>query len=334
MERNLSQLIYPSLRETVIFYFYVCLLCFLPTLASAESGVIQDKVLVLRPNGAFYQEIIQGIVDNIDDNIELIELVEDKPNEEYLSDTLLAHNPRALIILENRYLNAFRKVQTTPSKVDIPTIVLASVYLEQLIKGLNNVTGVIYEIPALISVMALRNLLDDPINRVGVIHREKLGGMIENNRNYLDNEGVALIGQPVSEKPNKGELRKALKALERRNIDALWVVNDNALLNPKLLQSVWLPRLSKSRLPVIVGVPPLIATQLNFGSFCVYPDHYGMGMQAADMLVELQYLDWSVVEIPVQQPLSIKQTINLPITKRRGMSIRESGLDKVDNVVR
>lgn len=118
------------------------------------------------------------------------------------------------------------------------------------------------------------------------------------------------------------------------DIDAIWVLNDNALLNQSTITKAWIPVLKKSNMPVIVGVESLIATKFNLGTYAVVPDHYALGVQGADMLANIMDAGWVVSDVAVEQPLSVKKIINLNISQKRKISILPDKLHRLNKIIR
>jgi hypothetical protein len=89
------------------------------------------------------------------------------------------------------------------------------------------------------------------------------------------------------------------------------MLNDNALLDPKVIRDGWLPEARKSEVPIIVGVSSLVNPQLSFGSIAVVPDHAALGVQVANLLFELSDEEWIVEGREIELPLSVETVVDM-----------------------
>jgi hypothetical protein len=140
--------------------------------------------------------------------------------------------------------------------------------------------------------------------------------------------------------PEQGaDVAKAVRTGVRRlwrkdDVDALWVLNDNFYLTPGIIAEGWLPALERFEKPVLVGVENFVSSGIKFGTFAVLPDHYGLGAQAAGLLMRLQEDNWEAEAKPVmRQPLAITKLLNLKLA-RKYSRINEDRLMEIDRVVK
>jgi hypothetical protein len=115
-------------------------------------------------------------------------------------------------------------------------------------------------------------------------------------------------------------------------VDAIWVLNDNALLEPELIAKGWLKMLHKTPVVVVVGVGSLVDTRLHFGSFAVLPDHAALGVQTANLIFRLAERGWSAEDEPVELPFSVQTVVDLPWT-REHFQFREEAIERIDRIV-
>ena len=218
----------------------------------------------------------------------------------------------------------------------LPSVSLMGVLVANAIDGLSNATGISYEVPAITSVLSLRTVICRQIGTVGVVHREFLENFIEINKAFCKKEKIDLISISL---PNKSRnmkylLRKALTELiEARGIQALWVPNDNLLLQSDYIESVWVPLTSQAQIPVIVGVDVFVNPQMNFGTFAVLPDHLSLGNQAAEMIYNIRENNWKVMKSKVEPPLAIYKIINYRQV-RKFFGISDEALKSIDKVLK
>jgi hypothetical protein len=111
-------------------------------------------------------------------------------------------------------------------------------------------------------------------------------------------------------------------------------LNDNFFLTPAIVEGGWLPALERFRKPVLVGVENFVSAGSRFGTFAILPDHYGLGVQAAGMILRLKDEEWEQEGPPkVDQPLSVYKVLNLE-QARRHAKVNEAALVEVDKVIK
>ena len=206
-----------------------------------------------------------------------------------------------------------------------------ALFIENNLQSLTNVAGIRYEVPAVTSFTSLRNLIKKPVNRIGVIYRHSVAPFIERQNRLCQREKLTLIGYELPDRETnlKRSLRRALNHLIlKEKVDALWVLNDSALLNLTAVRDVWVPKLRRFRKPVIVGVRPLIE-DWELGNFAVLPDHQGLGKQVSELVYDMTSEDWQG-----ENPIVIDPTSSFSILKvkyaERYLDLVKDRLGQVD----
>lgn len=311
-------------------------LSFLLLLAAPARA--KDSLLVLRPEGRDFDEVIRGMGRELGEDFAIEQrTIAPGAGVPAIAEPLRRTAPKLVILMDNRILNLYKAYQALlpDSVAPVPSISLMAASLDQEIIGMKRGAGIGYEIPILTSALNLRGILKRPISKIGIIHREFLGGFVSGNKEYCRREGIALATVVLKNKEaDFGKaIRKGLRTLfEDEKVDALWVPNDNALLTAALLREVWIPALGRSRKPVIVGVEALAQPGLGFGTFAVLPDHTELGRQLAEMILEASASGFAVPDGKVRQPLSIIKVVNLPQARKIAGVGRES-LANVDRIL-
>lgn len=303
------------------------LLC--AALASAES------ILVLHPQGNDFAEAIKGIRENLEGfDVQDVVVSKDSPAGT-VAQALASASPEAVVLMDNHSIRLFKEYQAAlpDSAPRIPSIALMAVQVELAIGGIRNATGISYEVPAVTTIVNLRSLLQAPIGKVGVIYRASMESFFVKNAAFCKRENIELVGVKVADDADaKTALKNGLEQLNAGGgVDALWVLNDNFFLNVALLKSVWLPAAAKQRKPIVVGVESLIATSLNFGTFAVLPDPYGLGSQTANLIFDLKDNGWDASERGIDQPVSVVKILNAKLA-RKISKLNEDRLREVDKL--
>ena len=61
----------------------------------------------------------------------------------------------------------------------------------------------------------------------------------------------------------------------------------------------------------------------------VLPDHTALGVQAANLLFELQENDWQVGDKDLEEPVAVEKVLKVPFAKKH-MELKENALDQID----
>jgi hypothetical protein len=315
------------------------LLAFLPLLlSSASSPLAKERLLVFRPEGRDFAEVVRGMDREIREDFEIGErTLASGAGVKDMAEPLRQISPRLVILMDNRVIDLYKRYQASlpDSAPPVPSISLMAASLDHEINGLKLATGIAYEIPILTSAVNLRSILKRPLPQIGIVHRDFLAGFVAGNREYCRREGMALTAVALrnQEADFVKAVRRALRTLfEEGKVDALWVPNDFALLTPELLRQVWIPMLNRYRKPVIVGVEALAQPGLGFGTLAVLPDHLELGRQLSEMILEVSASGFSVPAGTVRQPLSIIKVVNLA-QARKIMGLGRERLGSVDRIL-
>lgn len=311
--------------------YILSLILLLTTISYSES------VLIIRESGVDYEESAKGLRYELEENeFEISELVLNKKTKESdIKKEFTKLVPNVVILMNNSSIRLYKSFIKTVGKEykSIPTVSLMGSLIKNEIVGLENATGVGYEIPISTSGVNLRALLEGKreIKKIGLVYTEKFSDLIEFNRQYCEMEGIELV--TIKIEPSKSKLKKALKQLLKKDkVDAIWVSNDNALI-VKYIQSVWQPFVKSSKLPFIVGVKPLVAPKFKFGTYAVLPDHIALGSQAAGIVLDLWDNEWVVDDNgSVQPPLSVFSIINYKAAKKY-FKFKKEELTAVDKIL-
>src|SRR5262249_12924818 len=145
--------------------------------------------------------------------------------------------PSVVVLMNNPTVRLYRTYQrfASPQRKAVPSVAVLTSFLRETTAGITNLTGVIYEVPLVTSLVNLRALLKQPVRKVGVLNRPSFKAYVAEQRELLVPEGFELVSVEVSgQKPD--EIGPALEKLRDAKVDAFWVLNDNALLEKNMLQ--------------------------------------------------------------------------------------------------
>ena len=228
------------------------------------------SIMVISPHAPENCALIKALSDEFvgSHNI-IVHWIDDTSSTDSLFDSINQTKPSAIVLLDNSAVSLFETYQQQkPEQIHPPAVVAMTVFLELVIDGLKNATGVTYEVPGVASLTALRNVSRQPIKRVGLVFRETFQWLIDTQQTLLEKENFTLIGQKVSDFPKPSELQNALSQLQSNNIDVLWILNDIGLFDHGALEKAWMPFIYKYNYPTIVGVESFLkqSTPLRYFS--------------------------------------------------------------------
>jgi hypothetical protein len=304
-------------------------------IARSKNASAKDTILVCMPETPQTMEVWSGLRDELSKNYNLVALrVEDRAARSVIEEGVRRHRPASIVLMNNPTVAAYNDYQRNAStKVFPPVVIIMTSFLDAGRLTVSGATGISYEVPLITVVTNLRKLIDRPIDRIGVIHRPELGGFVQRQSALAAREQIGVVRQAVSSSPNASELKRALRRLKEQ-AGAVWVLNDDHLLSPKLIAEAWLPGLNERPWsPTIVGAASLVSPQQSFGTFAVLPDHAALGAQAASMVFDIADNGWSLpTDTQTQLPVSTTTTLDLAQVRER-FSLRNDALRQVDRVL-
>jgi len=293
------------------------------------------RILVIAPDHRDFSEAYDAIKANANDLTFQRIVWTDTLSVQTGVQILSGFHPDLIVLLDNKSIRLYKQMIAIAKPVkNIPVVALMALQIESVLSGMPSAVGISYEVPAVTTMSRLRILLNDSIQRVGVVYRGEMESFFTENRRLCKIEHIELIGSRVDESPIPVEtLQRSLNVLsESGHLDALWILNDNSLLTPQLIRDGWIPFMKNHPLPGVVGVETLLQTRLNLGTLAVVPDPTGLGAQAANLIYEAMDHGWAWDHSRIEKPLSVLEIMNLTMAHRVARP-RENVARLVDRVV-
>lgn len=309
---------------------------FLLAASLANTTAAQNLVLTLRPDSVQFEQISQGILEAVGEDLNIVDItVGPGKDEKLIFDWITMNRPNAVILMDNHGVNTYIKYQQqNPDRKYPPSIIASTLSAERLVTRIEHSTAILYEVPAVTSFVDLRKMVvNKPIQKVGAIYRSSYRDAFETQRTFAMLEQIELHGLEVPDELNRRSLKKAIKSIKKQDIDAIWVMNDPALLSKTLLTRAWIPLLKRFEGPVVVGIPTLINSQFMLGDYVSYPDHFELGIQIGDKLFDLQDNDWQLHSSINTQPISIRKEININRLNAKGITYQRAYLNEFDRII-
>jgi len=210
---------------------------------------------------------------------------------------------------------------------DIPVVYAMVLNPQSILKeGTKNITGASMNVPVELTAQLFKDF-SPKIRRVGVVYnRMHTGYLVRQISAVARHHGLQLITKEV---PSSKEAILAADSLQEEGIDALWIVPDETILAPAVLEHMLL--LSYRRKIPLIG---LSERQAQMGalfsvSFASSEDIGGQAGELANMILGGK----AVAEVPHTTARKVRVTVNLKAAQRLGMEIPKGFLDRADKVI-
>ena len=293
----------------VIFIFLVCSQRLYAHVAIIKSGEIkpyQDAITgfkkVCRTNTVEYD--LAGELDNTQ---EIIKKINDKN-----PDLILAVGTKAAI---------FAKQEIN----DFPIVFLMVSRPEKYGLTGKNITGVSLNIPTNIQFKTLR-LIIPQLKTIGVIYNPKISReAIEIAAATAKNMGLELVAIKVN---SEKEVPQALRIM-KGNIDAMWMVMDETVVNSQSIQYIMLFTI-RNKIP-FMGLS--IRFVQDGALLALQSDYMNIGRQSgeiANLILESKSAD----DIPIATPKKNELVLNLKTAKLIGIDIPADVIKKAGRIIK
>lgn len=188
------------------------------------------------------------------------------------------------------------------------------------------ITGASMDVPARWVVRLFQQLSPD-IRRVGVLFDpENTASLLEQARSALRGGNLQLVSRAIR---SAGEAVAAMDTLAKMGIDAVWLLPDETVLTPVVLEHMLLFSLRR-QIPLI-GLAPRHSEMgaLASASFASSED---IGRQAGE-LANRALAGEAIAQIPYTTARRVRLTLNLKTAGKLGMKIPEGVIEMADGVI-
>lgn len=282
------------------------------------------RILALGPENNFFTDVLA----RLEKEFVVYYTIADagSPYESFEAD-IERFRPHVVVLLDNVILNHYREYQRRhPDRVPFPPIIaMMGVHIDASIKNLN-IMGINYQVPAVASLVKLRDMIGIPLEKVGVLYPASLETSFRQQEAWCAREKIELKGYPLSEK-SKSSIRKGLKRLIKKDdVDALWIFNDHIMLSPDMI-AFWKGRLKRFNKPIVVGLENL--ARHGVGNYAVVPDSQELSVQLEEIIYELEENGWRAEPGKAYDPISHLTILNVAVA-RKHWKLNEEKLQEVD----
>lgn len=215
----------------------------------------------------------------------------------------------------------------TTDRTDIPVLFAMVLNWQKydLLSGQDNIAGIGYDLDPGIQFANL-SLLTSKVKRIGVIYsKEHSKNLIKDAENAATRLGLTLISEAIN---SPDELQHAYRKIADR-IDSLWIVADPIVYT--LTNVSWLERACVKEKLVCLGPSRNVASVGVL--LAADPDQKGIGIQAASLANNILAGKLFPQKIGVMSPLGTEIFLNMKTARKINLSLTESALDLVRNIV-
>jgi putative ABC transport system substrate-binding protein len=209
---------------------------------------------------------------------------------------------------------------------DLPVVYAMVLNPPSVVKtGAKNITGASMNV-AVEQPIRLFKQLGPQIRRIGVIYNQTRTGYLVKRADAVAREqGLQLVAREI------GSSKEAIGALEslQDGIDALWILPDETILAPAVVQQMLLFSYRK-KVPLL----GLSESQVQMGALLSLSFASGedIGRQAGE-LANAILAGRTAAEVPYTTARQVKLTVNLKAAQKLGMEIPRSILDRANTVI-
>jgi hypothetical protein len=305
-----------------------------PPIADPPRRPGKPLILISMPDSPSFRSVRRALVEEIKKDLDVVtQIVDSGTTLASFAAEIDRNRPSCLVLMDNPTVRLYRAYQKAGTGPALPALVVMASFLEELRGELRNASGVAYEVPGVTAFVNLRSVIERPVARVGVVHRPPFRRFVERQKLLAIKEQVTVVAEEVPPDPSAADVRRALRSLRMSGVDALWVLNDNALLkDAQFLEAAWRPEIVSLGVPVVVGVPTLVSAEARFGTFAVLPDLDALGVQAANVLFEISESDWHAGDHPVELPVSTLTVVNMRQVRQQ-FGLRDGATRRIDRSI-
>ncbi len=302
-----------------------------------------ERLLAILPAGESFQQALSGMKSDLGVRYTWKTFDPDTRNaQDSLVKLCTEYAPRGLVLMDFRAVALAKRMQARDSIfAALPKFVLMTLKAEDATRGLRNTLGVRFEVPAYAVFTQLRTLSETEFTRIGVFHRRIFSDFVEDSRRLLSREKLELVGhcidcdgdEPLSEEEIIKRRGKGWEKLRDADVEVVWMLPDNAMVNAVSLEKFWIPRFRRSKVPLVVPLAHLAGKQTKLGLYSAYPDYFQLGIQAAQQVVHVLEEEADPSTLGFESLISVQTTFNLGVAKRLRWEIRKERLHRVGDLV-
>lgn len=305
---------------TIIFLIIVCI----PAV---------EQILIVQSRDDYFSTVTNKLESELSGSFNFVKLKKIRDTNE-IAEIIPNLSPKVIIIFEKHAKSSslywFREyLQSHKSKFsNTAFIFVKDFFVDKSEIFMDNAAGISFLPPIILGVEKLQKDFNKEIRSIGIINPRSMRKMIIENSASCILQGISLTMKVVPDRNDPSFLKAVTDALDnmkKQKVDALWILEDENLLQLKLVRDVWKPFIEKSGISTIVNNEALLTAPWDIGTVCIIPDPQQVSSQIAKKLLELQRDNWNVYA-PSIDPLDIysKQLKKIALSRSTMASVSQN----------
>ncbi|MBF0440867.1 MAG: hypothetical protein HQK54_03085 [Oligoflexales bacterium] len=306
----------------------ILLLIILPLLSSMSAA---EKILVFHwPDGEF-KLVRDSLVHEIGQGHQVIDHIL-KKNITYdeFRDAISKNSPKIVVLMDNISIKLWLELGTKDPELKKTFVAVGAMALniKSILKNKTQIAGIAHEVPGFTVISRFRSAVDKPVKNILVPYRaSEFGYLVEDARRSLGISGVNLIGVNVED--SSGDVKNMYAALDGAleksyggvPVDAIWVLNDNGLINNNTFQKIWISKAQKLNIPFLCSLKKFVSRELGFCSYAASTSHVDLGQQLGEMVLALIENSADTAMMRIEYLQSVEETVNIEMLRKTVFSL-------------
>jgi hypothetical protein len=310
-----------------------------------QNGLAVTNLVAIIPAEEQFQKVLDGLRSELGTNyhVDMIDINKTTKTED-IASTFKNSGAKALVLMDSKAVKMALELQKFDSSfITIPKFVMMTLMVDVTTKGLSNISGITFEVPAYTLITNFRIISQKDFSRVGIFYRKSFLGSIEEASRLLGKEQFTLNSICIDcEKSDKSTPEDAIKIMSKefdkmrkaKSVDIFLSLADNLVINNKSISEFWLSKVKKQRYPVIAPLDMLANPQIALAMFTAYPDLTQIGTQAANQIIDHFENNLPMNEIGFEKTISIKSTLNANVAKELNWKLKEEKLNRINTIIK
>lgn len=262
-----------------IFHMLFLLLVLAPPSSIAADKPVKTAVIypeIREPYRSVFIRISEGVKDELGDKV----IIRSLQREDVISETATWIESRLInsVIALGRHGQALHK--ELPDSIPV---ILGAVHMSPELQE-SRYIGITLTPDPLMVFNRLRDLAPETERVHVVYHRVRNAWMIDKAKDAAQQLGIALDARPADNLPDAAKLYQEILANQEAGTDALWLLQNPAVLDerallPEILKTAW-----DRKLTVFSSNPAHVKRGVLFA---LYPDNYNMGRSLAKLALNI-----------------------------------------------
>jgi hypothetical protein len=315
-----------------LFFYLTVILTFGGSMA-ADNKVL----LAIMPTGENFDKVFLGIKSDLGGKyaVEKVD-VEKKPTAAQLVEKCYALKVSGIILM------LAKEMQNIDAKIAaMPKFVFMTLQVAMAANGLQNVSGIRFEVPGFTLITNFRTISKKDFSSVGVFYRQIFAKDIEEGKRLLAKEKINLItgcldcdlDKPLTPDKAFDRMENQFGALKSQNIEVMWILPDNYIVNSKTVSLFWLKKVKQAHIPAVAPIENLTSLGINAAIFSADPDYLQLGIQGAGQIVQVFEEETDINTIGFEPLISVKLVLNKNVAKELHWDLAEDKLERINKIL-